>query len=323
MLNSIKSEFFLRMIAEHLIAKTKLKLFKINKVLLTKLKINEKDFKKYYSENVLVKYDSKRLKGKLIDDFIFELLDLTKVEIKDDDSILNLSDNKIENLKPLVKEKFPYKYDFLYLGNNLISNIDVFEKDDFKNLLRLVLSMNKISDISVLERAKFTALKSLNLSNNKISDIRVFGRANLKKLNELYLHGNLISNITPLQNFKFEYLGILDLSKNKIADISAFKNLTNFWHLKNLNLSKNQITNVNTFINWIENYSDMIETEEIVEEEKKLKNPRKILGNLAILDLSQNKLLLNNDIKNIQAYEEIIELKDERTVILIDIDKYI
>ena len=319
MLNSIKSEFFLRIISAHLLAKTKLKLFKINKVLLKKLKIDEKDFKKYYFENVLAKNDSKNLRGKLIDDFIFDLLDLTKVKIIDDDYILNLSDNKIENLKPLVKEEFPIIYDFLYLGNNLISNINIFEKSDFRNLLRLVLSMNKISDISVLERAKFTVLKSLNLSNNEISDISVLGRVNLKNLNELYLHGNMISDISVLRIVKFEFLEILDLSKNKISDISAFKNLTNFWYLESLNLSQNQIVNISIFINWIKNYSYMIEKDE----EKKLRKARKILGNLEILDLRQNKLLLNNNIKNIQGYEKIIELMRERTVILIDTDKYI
>ena len=321
MLNFIKSAFILKTITDYLDTKIKLKIFKINKALLEKLEINKKDFIKFYSEKLLNKCDSKHLKGKLIDNNVLEFLDLSKVIIKDDDYILNLSDNKIENLKPFEKGAFLYKYDFLYLSNNLISNIESLEKNDFKDLLRLILSNNKIRDINVLERAKLNKLKALNLSNNEISDISVLEKANLYELEELYLHGNKILDILVLKSVKFKKLFILDLSKNKISDITVFKNLNNLRHLKHLNLSKNEITNISVFTHWIENYYNL-ESQDLGSESDGVKMPVKILGQLEILDLSQNKFIFNYDYKKITIKEEILGLVNDRTILILDDNKY-
>ena len=332
MLNSISS-YFLKIVAYNLDIKIKLKIFMNNKLLLKKLEIGKKDFAKYYAENVLNKYDSKHLKGKSIDNNVIPFLDLTKVLIKDNDYILNLSDNYIEDLKLFTKGPFLSQYDFLYLSNNLISNIEELEKDDFKDLLRITLSMNKIKDISVLERTNFKQLKALNLSNNKILDISILEKTNLNELYELYLHGNEISDIKVLKFVKFPKLEILDLSKNKIFDITVFKNLTNFQKLNYLYLNKNQIKDISIFINWLINYNKMIradskESGNLSEDPEDPEDPvfflsnnikfKKILGNLEILDLSNNKITFHDNFKRINTIEKIYELKQYGTVVILD-----
>ena len=52
---------------------------------------------------------------------------------------------------------------------NKISNIDILEKVNFKELKELYLNYNNISDIKVLENVKFEKLEKLDLSDNKIS----------------------------------------------------------------------------------------------------------------------------------------------------------
>ena len=345
MLHSIKSSYILKFVTDKLNMKIKLKIFKVNKSLLAKLEINKKDFAKLYSEKLLNKCDSKHLSGNLIDDYVLEFLDLTKVKIIVGDNILNLSDNYIENLKSFTKEKFLYNYEFLYLSNNLISNIEELEKSDFNGLIRLILSMNKIKDISVLERAKLSNLQALNLSNNLISDINVLEKTNLNKLEELYLHGNEISDITVLKKVKFPILEILDLSKNKICDITVFKNLTNFKNLNHLNLSKNKITDISVFTDWsfdcnkmttkdlkdsgslsedfgnlskdFDSLSDDSEDSGIFDKDY-TRVSQKILGNLEILDLSKNKIIFHDDSKKIKSFEKIYEFINKRTIMILD-----
>ena len=328
MLNFIKSDYILKNITNYLDTKIKLKIFKFNKTLLKKIGINKDDFAKYYSEKLL-QFDSKRLSRRSIDDNILRFLDLSKIIIKDDDYILNLSDNYIQNLVAFEKGGFLYRYDFLYLCNNLISDIRSLEKDDFKNLLRLILSMNKISNINILEKAKLYKLKALNLSNNEISDISILEKANLPKLNELYLHGNKIVDITVLKNVKFERLDILDLSKNKISDITVFKNLSNFTNLNYLNLSKNLITDISVFIHWIENYNNMIRKEDshnldnnLIFSNNNEKVFKRILGGLELLDLNQNEFTFNYYYKKLSFDEEFFGLKYDRTIVIIDDNKY-
>ena len=52
-----------------------------------------------------------------------------------------------------------------------MSNIDVLEKVNFKQLKELYLRNNEISDIKVLEKANFAKLEILDLSNNEINEI--------------------------------------------------------------------------------------------------------------------------------------------------------
>lgn len=351
MLNFIKSSYILKIVTDNLDMKIKIKIFKVNKSLLEKLEIDKKVITKLYSEKILNKCDSKHFYDYLIDDYVLEFLDLSKVEINDDDNILNLSNNKIGNLKAFTKGGFLDDYDFLYLSNNLISNIEELEKNDFNGLIRLILSMNKIKDISVLERAKLSKLRALNLSNNIIFDINVLEKVNLNVLEELYFHGNEISDITVLKRVKFPKLKILDLSKNKIIDVTVFKNLTNFQNLNHLNLSKNTITDISVFTNWIINYNkvrneDLKESEnlskdfgdlyddfgnlskdvedvsddsedfDIYKPDNKIKS-NKIFGNLEILDLSNNNIIFHDNSKKIKSFENIYDFINKRTILIL------
>ena len=298
MLNMIKSSYVLKIIANNLKPKIKYKLFKLNKVLLNRLSINIRFFAELYSQKLSKECISKQLKGKLIDDIVLDYLDLNNIHITD--GIINLSDNKIENIEPLAKFNFDFlKADYLYLSNNNISNIDALQSENFKYISRLIISINKIQNISVLEKAQFNNLIGLNLSNNTISDINVLEKVNFIKLRELYLFGNMISNINVLYNIKFKKLEILDLGQNKISDVSVFKNNLNFLFLNYLNLSKNDIRDISDFIDWDKNLEKIKDTEEREPSNPEVENclsslslnikyRERILGNLEVLDLSQN-----------------------------------
>ena len=97
----------------------------------------------------------------------------------------------------------------------------------FKELKELYLSNNNISDIKVFEKVKFEKLEILNLSSNfKISDINILENVNFNELKELDLSSNNISDIKILEKIKFEKLELLDLKINKI-DTNEFKSTIN------------------------------------------------------------------------------------------------
>ena len=68
-----------------------------------------------------------------------------------------------------------------------MTNIDVFEKVNFKQLKELYLRNNEISDIKVFKKAKFDKLEILDLSNNDIdevdnSEITLYLKSKIKNL---------------------------------------------------------------------------------------------------------------------------------------------
>ena len=92
------------------------------------------------------------------------------------------------------------KLEVLYLGSNKISNINVLEKVNFKELKKLYLSYNKnIPDIKVLTKINFEKLEVLMLDSNNISNIDFLENFNFKELKELYLYTNNISDIEVLK----------------------------------------------------------------------------------------------------------------------------
>ena len=54
------------------------------------------------------------------------------------------------------------------LGSNNLSNIEVLENVNFKELKHLHLNHNKISDIKVLEKIKFEKLERLQFEGNNV-----------------------------------------------------------------------------------------------------------------------------------------------------------
>ena len=59
----------------------------------------------------------------------------------------------------------------------------------------LDLKENIISDINILEKVNFRELKKLDLSSNNISDIQVLKNIHFEKLEILFIHGNKIDLI--------------------------------------------------------------------------------------------------------------------------------
>ena len=155
---------------------------------------------------------------------------------------LYLDNNNISVIKIFEKEIFE-QLEILNLGSNNISDINILEKVKFNNLKGLYLDNNNIPDIKILEKVNFNQLEVLDLSYNKISDINILKNVNFKNLKKLYLNHNNISDITILEKLKFEQLEILYLYNNKISDINIlkkvnFKNYPNFKNLKKLKLIK-------------------------------------------------------------------------------------
>ena len=106
------------------------------------------------------------------------------------------------------------------MGKNEIPIIDVFEKENFKELKRLNLKKNKISKIRVVEKVNFNKLEKLDLRNNDIWDLKILKNVNFKQLKELLFKANfLIDNLNVLEGFQFNQLKILEIN-NCRADIS-------------------------------------------------------------------------------------------------------
>ena len=111
---------------------------------------------------------------------------------------------KLENITKLsfincknitISKTFCIKIEILNLRENEISNINILENDNFKELKKIDLSQNKILDIKILEKVKFEKLEILNLQRNKIINIDILENVNFKELKELNLSFNEISEI--------------------------------------------------------------------------------------------------------------------------------
>ena len=71
----------------------------------------------------------------------------------------------------------------------------------------LDLSQNKISNINIFDRVNFKGIKQLYLGYNDISDIKVFERVNFEKLEVLLLNDNKIDknkDALIISNLKFK-----------------------------------------------------------------------------------------------------------------------
>ena len=142
------------------------------------------------------------LKRKNLGDEGFKSL-IKNLNSKESTDLYNAMNDKVLDKKELEKIKLE-DLEILELGINNISNIDVLENLNFKELKSLDLYNNKISDIKVLEKVKLEKLEKLNLSENNISNIDVLENMNFKKLKELYLFRNKISVIKVLKTKKLE-----------------------------------------------------------------------------------------------------------------------
>ena len=150
---------------------------------------------------------------------IQEFNKIFKVNIRNNNNVTELKLG-YKNLG-MNKIKFLALIDFsnleqLWLSNNNILDISIFEKLNYKNLQKLDLSNNNISNINAFENVNFNNLKNLWINNNIINDISVFSRVKFTKLIELNLKNNRIRCINVFEKNRFIFLQVLDLSLNKI-----------------------------------------------------------------------------------------------------------
>ncbi len=128
----------------------------------------------------------------------------------------------------------------LKLSNEYLTDEDIQQLSEFKNLMVLDLSSNKISDLTPL--SQLTNLSELDLSYNKIENLTSLSQ--LTNLSVLNLTHNKIEDISPLSNLT--NLTILWASDNQISDISPLNNLT---VISNLVLDSNQINDISPLSN--------------------------------------------------------------------------
>ena len=167
---------------------------------------------------------------------------------------LDCSSKNISDLSGI--EKLTGLSDYLYLGNNTISNLNPLAT--LTNVVNLDLRNNSISDVTPLaslpnlrsfsvggnnisdfgQFSTFKALSSLGLSNSGISDVSVISSA-VPDVQTLFLDNNNISDLTPFS--KFTWLSSLTLSNNNLSDISQLSSLTS---LVILSLENNSISDV-------------------------------------------------------------------------------
>lgn len=146
---------------------------------------------------------------------------------------LKATDNQISDISCLKGTKA----EFIFLSNNEISDISVFEGND--GLRTLELSNNNIVNISALKDC--FNISSLNLNGNQIADISAI--ATIDNLKSLDLSNNQISEISPMaenQNF-IDSEPAINLSNNKIVDVSP---LSKFKNSKSFSLDDNFIEDV-------------------------------------------------------------------------------
>ena len=182
------------------------------------------------------------LKGKNLSNE--DLKELCKIEFKELKS-LYLGKNILSDINILENFKLE-KLEFLNLRSNKISDITVLSKINFKELKCLSFYENNILDIDILKEVNFEKLEQLNLGKNKISNINILEKVKCPELKKLYLEDNIISDINVLEKVQFKKLTVLSLGENKISDINILEKV-NFKELKELYLPSNKISDIKIF----------------------------------------------------------------------------
>ena len=244
---------------------------------------------------------------------------------------LELLKEKIDNPKSIYKISINGEK-----TNEIMEDLYLFEKKEFKNLKALNLNNIKLKDISALSSCSFPNLVSLDFESNEITNdcIKIFKDLNLPKIIDICLFDNKISNteifgvIEKYQTLETFYIGknlfdenIIKKDKNnynfppKLDSLGISYNFTketNYFIFKNLNIKNIKILYIygNEF-NTLEQFEE-IEFNRLVE--------LWLRGNLKkgyITDIEEIKhlkgkenikklILKENIIKNIDKLVEII-----------------
>ena len=221
-------------------------------------------------------------------------------------SVIQLSNNRIENIRPLLVLGNLTSID---LSSNIITDADGLTT--LSNLIYLDLSYNEIARIPDLANSR--GLTYLNMGFNGIK--RISNLTGHSHLNKLHLAENEIEIIEGIENLSS--LTLLDLSKNKITQIDGLHNLTN---LTDLILAGNKIEKlqgIHTLINLqrLDLHANQISEIEGLENNKLLKslelssNKVTALKNIGHLDKLESFLIDHNNIEDISELRHMRNLK--------------
>jgi len=137
----------------------------------------------------------------------------------------------------------------LYLGNNLLTDLNGLANVNLSKLTDLALNNNQISDISLLANlTDLTNLTVLNLANNQLTDLNGLSNASLPNLTELYLANNQLTDLDGLADATLPKLTGLYLADNQLTDLNGLANI-NLPNLTWLYLNNNQLHNVSPLAN--------------------------------------------------------------------------
>ena len=124
-------------------------------------------------------------------------------------NLLDLSQNNIENINVLNSCNFNKSLTQLYLNNNKINDISVFNNKIFCKLKILFLNNNNIQNISPLEYVLKNSCSGLSLAENPINDISLF-----KEINLFFNLRNLSLTLNEIE-INDKNKGIINLIKSK------------------------------------------------------------------------------------------------------------
>ena len=221
---------------------------------------NLKELKEKYKilltrENTILNINNNKINYEIINRFFtFDFSKIKEIFITSNslNSVEFLAKNKFEKLEKIILKDCPIN-DIsilscsnlnslveLKINNSILADFTALLGDNFMKLKILNLNKNKIRDIKKMQYAKFSEnIIELSLDNNNISDISVFNECNFCKLKILSLSYNNIEDISSLHFILINSCESLSLDNNKIKKINIFKNVKNFFELKNLSLSNN------------------------------------------------------------------------------------
>ena len=126
----------------------------------------------------------------------------------------------------------------LNLSENNISDITPLLKMDLSNLRTLNLSNNRIEEIEIFGQLNLSHLVTLNLVNNKLKEFKVLSKINIFNLHHLFLGLNRINDINALEFMCCPNLQTIDLYQNEIKDITVFERIK-FPQLRELSFANN------------------------------------------------------------------------------------
>lgn len=209
------------------------------------------EFNIYLSDNVIEIIDSKSFsnlpKLKLVDLhgnklLTFDYTVFENVTTQNEPMALNLSRNRIENLKVPTYQRNPVYINVLDLSHNKFAKVPEKLVEIQTSLKSLDLSYNEITSIESEDFYSMINLEHLSLIHNKIVKVKPDAFISLKKLQILNLSHNHIEEVQNEQFKDLENLRILDLSFNSINNIpsNAFENTK----VEKLSLSNNRISSL-------------------------------------------------------------------------------